>query len=231
MAKKLEEVFKNKMSRVPKDSPERAPKISGGQGGGGGALGRLQQVQEEADESDNASDWNKRLLQVRRRVKVQLTGSFCTQVQEQMRQLNQQIQMLVEESAARKRLRRQPGAGDRGPGPSRKKPSLVSPAGASTGDLIPDTPKGRGRGAPTLGGPPPSKKPRSSGDETQFATHFTFTTTHQPQVLEAEAREEARPRLWLVLVLGAPPVGYRSLVTRVTRRTPQYPCPTTRRDR
>lgn len=87
-----------------------------------------------------------------------------------MRQLNQQIQMLVEESAARKRLRRQPGSGgDRGPGPGRKKAanSLVSPAatGASSvaSDLNHDTPKGRGRGGPGLGGPPPSKKPKVSG--------------------------------------------------------------------
>ena len=82
-----------------------------------------------------------------------------------MRQLNQQIQMLVEESAARKRLRRQPGSGsDRGPGPGRKKPanSLVSPAPASStvSDLNHDTPKGRGRGGAGLGGPPPSKKPK-----------------------------------------------------------------------
>ena len=85
-----------------------------------------------------------------------------------MRQLNQQIQMLVEESAARKRLRRQPGSGgDRGPGPGRKKPanSLVSPAPTSStvGDLNHDTPKGRGRGGASLGGPPPSKKPKVSG--------------------------------------------------------------------
>ena len=91
-----------------------------------------------------------------------------TQVQEQMRQLNQQIQMLVEESAARKRLRRQPGSGgDRGPGPGRKKPanSLVSPApnASGVGDLNHDTPKGRGRGVAPGGGPPPSKKPKVSG--------------------------------------------------------------------
>ena len=50
-----------------------------------------------------------------------------------MRQLNQQIQMLVEESAARKKLRRQPG-GDRGPGPGpATKKKLVSPALASPG--------------------------------------------------------------------------------------------------
>lgn len=87
-----------------------------------------------------------------------------------MRQLNQQIQMLVEESAARKRLRRQPGSGgDRGPGPGRKKAanSLVSPAAAGASsvasDLNHDTPKGRGRGGAGLGGPPPSKKPKVSG--------------------------------------------------------------------
>ena len=81
-----------------------------------------------------------------------------------MRQLNQQIQMLVEESAARKRLRRTPGSG---PGPGRSKKAataLVSPAAAASGvsDLNHDTPKGRGRGG-AAGGPPPSKRPKMTG--------------------------------------------------------------------
>jgi len=144
MAKKLEEVVKIKMARMPKDTPP-APVVKREAGQAGGAVGRLQQVKEE-DTDDTSSDWNKRLLQV----------------QEQMRQLNQQIQMLVEESAARKRLRRTPGSG---PGPGRSKkpaPALVSPAASGVGDLSHDTPKGRGRGGPA-GGPPPSKRPKMAG--------------------------------------------------------------------
>merc|ERR1719319_1575542 len=129
---------------MPKDTPP-APVVKREAGQAGGAVGRLQQVKEE-DTDDTSSDWNKRLLQV----------------QEQMRQLNQQIQMLVEESAARKRLRRTPGSG---PGPGRSKkpaPALVSPAASGVGDLSHDTPKGRGRGGPA-GGPPPSKRPKMAG--------------------------------------------------------------------
>ena len=44
------------------------------------------------------------------------------QVQEQMRQLNQQIQMLVEESAARRKRRQVSG-----PGPGVRKKQLISP--------------------------------------------------------------------------------------------------------
>ena len=66
MAKKLEDVFKSKMARMPKDTPQppAAAKSSGAQGAG--AAGRLQQVKEaEAEDSDDtSSDWNKRLLQV-----------------------------------------------------------------------------------------------------------------------------------------------------------------------
>ena len=84
-----------------------------------------------------------------------------------MRQLNQQIQMLVEESAARKKLRRQPG-GDRGPGPgpaTKKKlvsPALASPGAGGVAGALHDTPKGRGRGGGPSpgGGPPPSKRPK-----------------------------------------------------------------------
>ena len=58
MAKKLEDVFKTKMARMPKDTPP-APAVKRE----GGAVGRLQQVKEE-DTDDTSSDWNKRLLQV-----------------------------------------------------------------------------------------------------------------------------------------------------------------------
>ena len=61
MAKKLEDVFKTKMARMPKDTPP-APAVKR-EGGQGGAVGRLQQVKEE-DTDDTSSDWNKRLLQV-----------------------------------------------------------------------------------------------------------------------------------------------------------------------
>ena len=61
MAKKLEEVFKTKMARMPKDTPP--PPAVKREGGQGGAVGRLQQVKEE-DTDDTSSDWNKRLLQV-----------------------------------------------------------------------------------------------------------------------------------------------------------------------
>ena len=67
MAKKLEEVFKSKMSRMPKDAPPPPPAAAAKSSGGGqGAAGRLQQVKEAeaADSDDTSSDWNKRLLQV-----------------------------------------------------------------------------------------------------------------------------------------------------------------------
>ena len=64
MAKKLEEVVKIKMARMPKDITPPAPAVKreGGQAAGG-AVGRLQQVKEE-DTDATSSDWNKRLLQV-----------------------------------------------------------------------------------------------------------------------------------------------------------------------
>merc|ERR1719431_1719132 len=70
----------------------------------GPGLARLQEPQEDSEpESGDTSDWNKRLMQV----------------QEQMRQLNQQIQMLVEESAARRKRRQHLGGS--APGNVKKK--------------------------------------------------------------------------------------------------------------
>ena len=64
MAKKLEEVFKSKMARMPKEAPPPPP-VAKSSGQGGGAASRLQQAKEaEADSDDTSSDWNKRLLQV-----------------------------------------------------------------------------------------------------------------------------------------------------------------------
>ena len=99
-----------------------------------------------------------------------------------MRQLNQQIQMLVEESAARRKRRQQLGGSAPG---SVKKKTLVTPETKHPGALsdpspaplsrpvtpsgVVDTPKGRGRGRgigpPPAGpsppvGPPPSKRPK-----------------------------------------------------------------------
>ena len=74
MAKKLEDVFKSKMSKMPKDAPE--PKASSSGAGRLQAAAAAAQDNDDSDEHDS-SDWNKRLLQV----------------QEQMRQLNQQIQI------------------------------------------------------------------------------------------------------------------------------------------
>ena len=66
MAKKLEDVFKNKMSRMPKETPQPPPAAKSS-GQGGGAAARLQQAKEAeaVDSDDTSSDWNKRLLQVR----------------------------------------------------------------------------------------------------------------------------------------------------------------------
>jgi len=150
MAKKLEDVFKSKMLRMPKDNPEPVPVKSAGPSGSaagsGSGLSRLQDNNDnnDADDSDDNSDYNKRLLQV----------------QEQMRQLNQQIQMLVEESAARKKRRH--GVG--GPGTGVKKKMNSDPLGELANNLLgpgaAETPKGRGRGGPSPAGPPPSKRPK-----------------------------------------------------------------------
>ena len=77
-----------------------------------------------------------------------------------MRQLNQQIQMLVEESAARKRRRH--GGSSSG---HKKKMNNHDVLGEVANSLMAntDTPKGRGRGGPSPGGPPPSKRPKVSG--------------------------------------------------------------------
>ena len=77
-----------------------------------------------------------------------------------MRQLNQQIQMLVEESAARKKRRH----GGAGPGTGVKKKMNSDPLGELANNLLgpgaAETPKGRGRGGPSPAGPPPSKRPK-----------------------------------------------------------------------
>ena len=155
MAKKLEEVFRSKMSRLPKarpvetvknssvasslPGPAAAPGAAGAASGGGGGQSRLQlQVENTEDSDEDASDWNKRLLQV----------------QEQMRQLNQQLQILVEESAAR-RKRRPGGVG--GSGVKKKAAGDHNDVSAPGGPG--ETPKGRGRGGPSPGGPP-SKRPK-----------------------------------------------------------------------
>ena len=115
-------------------------------------------------------------------VRIELLELFVyfRQVQEQMRQLNQQIQMLVEESAARRkrRLHHHPGST---PGSVKKKetpsPSLQPASTPSTHPPPPlpvsDTPKGvRGGGGvkvsrpppqpPAATGPPPSKRPKTA---------------------------------------------------------------------
>ena len=76
MARKLEDVFKTKMARMPKDNPPKASKDPGAEpspaaglapqrssGPSAAALSRLQEADNE-DSEDNSSDWNKRLLQV-----------------------------------------------------------------------------------------------------------------------------------------------------------------------
>ena len=76
MARKLEDVFKTKMARMPKDNPPKASKDPGAEpspaaglapqkssGPSAAALSRLQEADNEESE-DNSSDWNKRLLQV-----------------------------------------------------------------------------------------------------------------------------------------------------------------------
>ena len=101
MARKLEEVFLERMAELPKDSPDTVT----AQGPSPAGLARLQpEVDGESDQGADTSEWNKRLMQV----------------QEQMRQLSQQIQMLVEESTARRkrRLHQHPGSA---PGSVKKK--------------------------------------------------------------------------------------------------------------
>ena len=107
-----------------------------------------------------------------------------------MRQLNQQIQMLVEESAARKKLRRQPG-GDRGPGPgpaTKKKlvsPALASPGAGGVAGALHDTPKGRGRGGGPSpgGGPPPSKRPKVRQDTCNLRLLYVLIITKKGRLL------------------------------------------------
>ena len=101
MARKLEEVFLERMAELPKDSPD----VNAVPGPSPAGLARLQpEVDGESDQGADTSEWNKRLMQV----------------QEQMRQLSQQIQMLVEESTARRkrRLHQHPGSA---PGSVKKK--------------------------------------------------------------------------------------------------------------
>merc|ERR550519_2674527 len=96
------------MAELPKDSPD----VVTAQGPSPAGLARLQsEVDGESDQGADTSEWNKRLMQV----------------QEQMRQLNQQIQMLVEESAARRkrRLHQHPGSGP-GSGVKKKEPATPS---------------------------------------------------------------------------------------------------------
>ena len=150
MAKKLEDVFKAKIARMPKIAPVETPKppnvarSSGGGAASGAANSRVPLQLENTEDSDenDPSDWNKRLLQV----------------QEQMRQLNQQLQILVEESAARRKRR----PGGVGSGVKKKQTAgELTDGSVLTGG---DTPKsaGRGRGGPSPGGPP-AKRPKMSG--------------------------------------------------------------------
>merc|ERR1719356_647631 len=95
------------------------------------------------------------------------------QVQEQMRQLSQQIQMLVEESSARRkrRLHQHPGSA---PGSVKKKepsssfipspqvPSLPLPASEPKGVRGGGGVKVRNNPTMPVTGPPPSKRPKPS---------------------------------------------------------------------
>jgi len=127
MAIKLKEVFVKKMGDM-KEEDEAAAAAGIMEDG----EQRLQPAGDSDSESDTenspTADWNRRLMQV----------------QEQMRQLNQQIQMLVEESATRRR-RRQPGSGS-APGTVRKratpdiKPPMATPTAPPTPSATP-TPK------------------------------------------------------------------------------------------
>jgi len=155
MARKLEEVFKAKILRMPKASaaetvkpasvPRSEPARELATGGSGGGHARLQLQQDNTEDSDEADsrDWNKRLLQV----------------QEQMRQLNQQLQILVEESAARRK--RRPGGGVGGSG-VKKKTSVGDHSDSSLLSGGETKPAGRGRGGPSPGGPP-AKRAKVSG--------------------------------------------------------------------
>ena len=100
-------------TRMRDRSPEEGG--AGPEQSSGAGLARLQEPPSgsapppsDSGDTGDSSDWNKRLMQV----------------QEQMRQLNQQIQMLVEESAARRK--RRTALGGAAPGSVKKKP-LVSP--------------------------------------------------------------------------------------------------------
>ena len=73
MAKKLEEVFRTKMSRMPKDAPAPSPAVGSHKAAGSGSAGvsRLQPApaaanNDDEDDGGDPSDWNKRLLQVKR---------------------------------------------------------------------------------------------------------------------------------------------------------------------
>jgi len=174
MGKKLEEVFRAKMARMPPQSLEDQNTKSQA-----AVLSRLQPSVSPVgggEEGDGeTSDWNRRLMEV----------------QEQMRQLNQQIQMLVEESAARRLKRRQHKQGDRSSGVKKKVPVSTNPLSAAppsstvsppvkvgsrpvTPGALPapptpaslppgsnalgDTPKGRPQPQERPVGPPPAKK-------------------------------------------------------------------------
>ena len=69
MAKKLEEVFRTKMGRMPKDAPSPAVGSHKAAGSGSAGVSRLQPApaaanNDDEDDGGDPSDWNKRLLQV-----------------------------------------------------------------------------------------------------------------------------------------------------------------------
>ncbi|XP_059096828.1 bromodomain-containing protein 2-like, partial [Tigriopus californicus] len=111
MAKKLEQVRKHILTRLhgagpvgagaPALSTPAAPPLTGPRKAAGGAV-KVEKMDFDSDgsEKDQVSkdDWNRRLLHV----------------QEQMRQLSEQIRILVEESAARKKRRHDRGGGGGG---------------------------------------------------------------------------------------------------------------------
>eukprot|EP00095_Tigriopus_kingsejongensis_P011462 maker-scaffold1042_size67897-snap-gene-0.10 protein:Tk11462 transcript:maker-scaffold1042_size67897-snap-gene-0.10-mRNA-1 annotation:"low quality protein: bromodomain-containing protein 2-like" len=135
MAKKLEQVFEDKFKLCPPDDlidpldlqrdrpvtpapaviPAAAAVTNNARPLAPGKLVKAEKVEIESEESEveqvSKDDWNRRLMQV----------------QEQMRQLSEQIRILVEESGARKKRRLERGAGARANSRNSNRGSWVAP--------------------------------------------------------------------------------------------------------
>lgn len=149
MSRKLQEVFLEKVSKLS-DDELLVPTVSAP-----AASSRLQGIPESGSDSEGPghnTDYNRRL-----RI-----------VQDQMRQLKEQIDVLLKESADRKRARTDPGNTQSNLGSVKKKdratPSPAPPRPITPASAV-ETPKGRGRGrggAPAVGGSAAGKRPKKT---------------------------------------------------------------------